>query len=54
MEIGADARVTAGICDVVRWPIIAEELAIAFAHSSALTRPEVSCNVNRLRALSTC
>jgi hypothetical protein len=32
--------VTAGISDVVRWPIIAEELAMALAHSSALTRPE--------------
>jgi hypothetical protein len=37
IEIGADP---AGISDVVRWPIIAEELAMALAHSSALTRPE--------------
>lgn len=40
LEIGADALVTAGISDVVRWPIVAEEIAIALAHSSALTQLE--------------
>jgi signal transduction histidine kinase/FixJ family two-component response regulator len=40
IEIGADALVAAGISDVVRWPIVAEEIAMAFAHSSALTQIE--------------
>jgi signal transduction histidine kinase len=37
IEIGADTLVRAGITDVVRWPIVAEEIAVALAHSSALT-----------------
>lgn len=40
IEIGADALVTAGISDVVRWPIVAEEIAMALAHSSAVTHFE--------------
>jgi signal transduction histidine kinase/CheY-like chemotaxis protein len=33
-EIGADTLITAGISDVVGWPIIAEEIAAALAHRS--------------------
>ena len=36
IEIGADTLVRAGISDVVRWPIVAEEIALALAHSSPL------------------
>jgi hypothetical protein len=32
--IGADTLVAAGISDVVRWPIAAEEIAAALAHRS--------------------
>src|SRR6202007_2319765 len=39
IEIGADALVTAGISDVVRWPIVAEEIAMALPRSPALPRP---------------
>jgi CheY-like chemotaxis protein len=42
IEIGADALVATGISDVVRWPIVAEEIAMALAHGSALTRPEAN------------
>jgi signal transduction histidine kinase len=34
IELRADTLVTAGIADVVGWPIVAEEIAIALAHSS--------------------
>jgi CheY-like chemotaxis protein len=34
-EIGADVLIAAGISDVVRWPIVAEEIATALAHRSA-------------------
>jgi signal transduction histidine kinase len=40
IEIGADTLVTAGISDVVPWPIVAEEIAMALANSSAQTRLE--------------
>ncbi len=33
--IGADSLVAAGISDVVRWPIVTEEIAAALAHRSA-------------------
>jgi signal transduction histidine kinase/CheY-like chemotaxis protein len=33
-EIGADILIAAGISDVVRWPIVAEEIATALAHRS--------------------
>jgi signal transduction histidine kinase len=35
-EIGADTLVAAGISDVVRWPIVAEEIATALAHGQVL------------------
>jgi DNA-binding NtrC family response regulator len=38
IEIGADTLVRAGISDVVHWPIVAEEIAMALAPSSPLTR----------------
>jgi DNA-binding NtrC family response regulator len=34
-EIGADVLIAAGVSDVVRWPIVAEEIATALAHRSA-------------------
>jgi CheY-like chemotaxis protein len=34
-EIGADSLIAAGISDVVRWPIVAEEIATALAHRAA-------------------
>ncbi|HLG81873.1 MAG TPA: two-component system VirA-like sensor kinase [Bradyrhizobium sp.] len=40
IELGADTLVRAGISDVVRWPIVAEEIAMALAHSAALARSE--------------
>jgi hypothetical protein len=36
IEIGADTLVSAGIADVVRWPLVAEEVAMALAHSVVL------------------
>ena len=42
IEIGADTLVAAGISDVVHWPIVAEEIAVALAHSSAPTRLEAT------------
>src|SRR5262249_53912028 len=35
-EIGADVLIAAGISDLVRWPIVAEEIAAALAHGLAL------------------
>ena len=35
-QLGADTLVAAGISDVVRWPIIAEEIATALAHGLML------------------
>ncbi|HEX3631598.1 MAG TPA: ATP-binding protein, partial [Casimicrobiaceae bacterium] len=35
-EIGADTLVAAGISDVVRWPIVADEIAAALAHGMLL------------------
>jgi DNA-binding NtrC family response regulator len=34
IEIGADTLVAAGIFDVVRWPLVAEEIAITLANGS--------------------
>ncbi|CCE11709.1 Integral membrane sensor hybrid histidine kinase precursor [Bradyrhizobium sp. STM 3843] len=34
IEIGAETLVAAGIFDVVRWPLVAEEIAITLAHGS--------------------
>jgi signal transduction histidine kinase len=54
IEIGADALVTAGISDVVRWPIVAEEIAMALAHSSAVTRFEDQLQPRPTVALPIC
>ena len=35
-EIGADALLTAGIADVVHWPILAAEMAAALDHCLAV------------------
>jgi hypothetical protein len=51
IEIGADTLVAAGISDVVRWPIVAEEIAMALAHSRAMTTLETL--TSRPRALAT-
>jgi signal transduction histidine kinase len=40
IEIGADTLVSAGISDVVRWPIVAEEIAIALADGAAIKRAD--------------
>jgi DNA-binding NtrC family response regulator len=39
-EIGADALMVAGIADVVHWPIVAAEIAVALDHCSELNRRE--------------
>jgi signal transduction histidine kinase len=36
LEISADALLAAGISDVIRWPITAEEIAVTLAHSRTL------------------
>jgi signal transduction histidine kinase len=41
-EIGADTLVTAGIVDVVRWPLLADEVAVALAHGTMLGRNEMT------------
>lgn len=41
-EIGADALLGAGISDVVRWPIVAEEIAVVLSQISRVGRREVS------------
>ena len=41
IEIGADTLVSAGISDVVRWPIVAEEIAIALAEGSAVEKTDI-------------
>lgn len=41
-EIGADTLLGAGISDVVRWPIVAEEIAIVLSQISRAGRREVS------------
>jgi len=38
LEIGADRLVNAGIVDVVRWPLLADEIALALAHGAMLGR----------------
>jgi DNA-binding NtrC family response regulator len=48
LEIGADSLVAAGICDVVRWPTVAEEIAIALAHSWALITDETEEDARRV------
>jgi signal transduction histidine kinase len=40
IEISADTLVTAGIVDVVRWPIVTEEIATALVRGAALKRPD--------------
>ena len=40
IEIGADTLVGAGISDVVRWPIIAEEIAFALTYGAAFGKAD--------------
>ncbi|MGC2082467.1 MAG: two-component system VirA-like sensor kinase [Bradyrhizobium sp.] len=44
LEIGADRLVHAGIVDVVRWPLLADEIALALAHGAMLGR-NVNTNI---------
>ncbi|MEA2865941.1 MAG: hypothetical protein QOE39_656 [Bradyrhizobium sp.] len=46
-EIDADVLVAAGIADVVRWPIIAAEVAAALDHCSAAKRREAKGDLER-------
>jgi signal transduction histidine kinase len=39
IEIGADTLVSTGISDVVRWPMVAEEIAVSLANSLSMKRP---------------
>ena len=42
IEIGADTLVSAGISDVVRWPIIAEEIAFALTYGAAVKKADLA------------
>jgi hypothetical protein len=44
-EIGADALLAAGIADVVHWPIIATEIAMAFDRCLAVKRVKAKAPV---------
>jgi signal transduction histidine kinase len=48
-EIGADTLVAAGIADVVRWPIAAQEIATALSHCSALAKLEAGAPLSSAR-----
>jgi signal transduction histidine kinase len=48
-EIGADTLVAAGIADVVRWPIAAQEIATALNHCSALGKLEAGAPLGSAR-----
>jgi signal transduction histidine kinase len=41
IEIGADRLVRAGISDVVRWPIVAEEIAFALTYGAAVKKADL-------------
>jgi signal transduction histidine kinase len=41
IEIGADTLVSAGISDVVRWPIVAEEIAFALTYGAAVNKADL-------------
>jgi signal transduction histidine kinase len=41
IEIGADTLVRAGISDVVRWPIVAEEIAFALTYGAAVRKVDL-------------
>jgi hypothetical protein len=41
IEIGADTLVSAGISDVVRWPIVAEEIAFALTYGAAVRKVDL-------------
>jgi signal transduction histidine kinase/CheY-like chemotaxis protein len=46
-EIGTDTLIAAGISDLVRWPILAEEIAAALAHGVVLRETRVSSSKRR-------
>ena len=48
-QIGADTLVAAGIADVVRWPMVAEEIAAALNHCSALKKLEAGAPLGSAR-----
>ncbi|HTO60834.1 MAG TPA: two-component system VirA-like sensor kinase [Bradyrhizobium sp.] len=41
IEIGADRLVSAGISDVVRWPMVTEEIAFALTYSATVRRTDL-------------
>jgi signal transduction histidine kinase len=49
-EIDADTLVAAGIADIVRWPIAAQEIATALNHCLALGKPEAGVPFSSARA----
>ena len=51
-EIGADALLAAGISDVVRWPIVAEEIAVVLSQISRVGEPGVSSRPRSQAALA--
>jgi signal transduction histidine kinase/FixJ family two-component response regulator len=51
-EIGADALLAAGIADVVRWPIVAAEIAAALDRCLAVKRVEAKASAVRGRETS--
>jgi AmiR/NasT family two-component response regulator len=58
IEIGADTLVIAGISDVVRWPIVAEEIAFALTYGAAVNkadlRPQLEARPAASRAHAAC
>jgi signal transduction histidine kinase/ActR/RegA family two-component response regulator len=48
-QIGADTLVAAGIADVVRWPMVAEEIAAALNHCSELKKLEAGAPLGSAR-----
>jgi CheY-like chemotaxis protein len=46
-EIGTDTLIAAGISDLVRWPILAEEIAAALAHGVVLRETRVLSSKRR-------
>ncbi len=53
IEAGADVLMGAGVADIVRWPIVAEEIAVALAHCAAAARSEKAPQ-RRLARIASC
>ena len=52
IEIGADTLVRAGISDVVRWPIVAEEIAFALTYGAAVRKVDLRAQPQMRPAIS--